>query len=49
MTYDTYKQEEVVAGYVPAQLVNLRLQLILEEEKKRLLDDNSFVFSYDIL
>jgi hypothetical protein len=41
---DGYTREEVIVGYETAQLVNLHLQNILEEEMERMLDNNVFVF-----
>jgi hypothetical protein len=44
---DTYKKEEVVAGYENTQPENIHRQLILEEELEWMLDNNSFIFSND--
>ena len=44
---DTYTEEEVVLGYENSQRENRNLQLIIEEEMERMLDNNGYVFSDD--
>jgi hypothetical protein len=43
----TYKTDECLVGYDDKQSTNLHLQLIIEEDFERVLDNNGYVFSED--